>query len=138
MAAHRAGWGVIAIYSAGTKMAATGKPGRLVEVVSVRCWRFPGQRAVLTWERPDGGEWSADGGWVWEIGQLPVNYGVEQAKNWITKGVPPVRIEEKPAPDKGACQVCGDMITLNKNGTLRVHGPKTDRCRGGRQLPIAK
>lgn len=132
-----AGWLVRVIYSRGTIMHATGKPGRLAECVSVRCWRFPGQRAVLTWERPDGGSWNADGGWVWQAGQLPIDYGVEQAKNWVTRDVVPVRVSDRPPAGKGACQECGNLISLNKDGTLRVHGPKDARCPGGRRVGLA-
>lgn len=137
LAADRAGWRVLVIYSRGTVMHATGKPGALAEVVSVRCWRFPGQRAVLTWERPDRGDWSAGDGWVWQVGQPPVNYGVEQAKSWVGKGVVPVRVSDRSPADKGACQECGNLISLNKDGTLRVHGPKDARCHGGKRLPVA-
>jgi hypothetical protein len=137
LGALAAGWLASAFYSRGTKMAATGKPGRLTEVVSLRCWRFPNQRAALTWERPDGGEWGAGDGWAWEVGQRPVAYGVEQTKVWMIKGITPVRTEDKPPADKGACQVCAALISLNKNGTLRVHGPKTDRCVGGKRPPLA-
>jgi hypothetical protein len=133
-----AGWHVQVIYAAGTTMHANSKPGRLVESVSVRCWRFPNERAVLLWHRPvPGGSWGAVSGWVWAAGHLPVDYGVQQATDWVTKGITPVRTADQPAADKGACRVCAGLFKINKNGTLGVHGPKTERCLGGKHPPLA-
>lgn len=30
------------------------------------------------------------------------------------------------------CEVCDRMIPINKDGTLRTHGPRKERCAGGR------
>lgn len=35
--------------------------------------------------------------------------------------------------DRTTCSVCGTEVGLNKDGSLKTHGPTSDRCAGGRQ-----
>lgn len=133
-AAEAAGWSVSLVYARGTVMHADGSAGRLVESVSLRAWRFPGERAVALWYRPDGcppGSWSAESGWLWVDGQLPRSVGVGAVKDALAD-------RTAPAPTvKGACVACGALVAITKAGALRVHGPKSARCIGGGQRPLA-
>lgn len=132
-----AGWHVELRYSRGTALLAAGKPGRPVEVVSVCGYRFPGERAAVTWERYSQVKgWEAGGGWLWSLGQRPRSVGVATAKAAMG-GADVIEPTERTEPTRGACQVCGILTTLNKDGTVRVHGPRDDRCHGGRRVPSA-
>lgn len=122
-------WSVSLTYARGTIQDARGRPGRVVDSLAVRMWRFPDQRAVATYE--DG---RASGGWLWRTGQLPRDVGVAAVKLALDGTEPAPKAEQV----KGACQVCVALVALNKDGTLRVHGPKDDRCHGGRRIPLAR
>lgn len=123
------GWAVTMTYARGTTQDGRGRPGRVVDSLAVRMWRFPDQRAVATYE--DG---RASGGWLWRTGELPRDVGVAAVKLALDGTEPAPKAEQI----KGACQVCAALVALNKDGTLRVHGPKDDRCHGGRRIPLAR
>lgn len=129
-AAELAGWSVTVTYARGTALS-----GRLVHSVAVRCWRFPDERAVVTYV--DG---KSDTGWLWTVGEIPRSVGVAAVKAAMGSA-DPIDLDAltvaKPSAEKGACQVCSTLVGINKDGTLRVHGPKDDRCHGGRRVPLA-
>lgn len=131
------GWHVLVVYSRGTVMGAKGQALRVADAVSVRMWRFPGERAVALWV---GGK--ADGGWFWN-GPLTVaimagNPGVAAVKAHVLGKDEGGEVREtmlatyargKSESDKALCK-CGKLVTINKDGSLRQHGPKGARCEG--------
>lgn len=121
------GWHVIMTYARGTSMSAKGAPGRVVDSLAIRCWRFPGQRAVAVYE--DG---EAAGGWLWEAGQIPRNAGVAALKLALDGTEPRPKVESV----KGACETCSNLVAINRDGTLRVHGPRDGRCAGRRPVAV--
>lgn len=122
------GWHGVLTYARGTTLTGKGRPGRVVDSLAMRCWRFPGQRAVAIYE--DG---RAAGGWLWRAGQIPRDVGVAALKMALDGTEPTER--PKLEAVKGACEACAALVAINKDGTLRVHGPKDSRCAGRR--PIA-
>lgn len=131
------GWFVEIFYSRGTVLLAGGKRGRLADVTSIRAFRFPGQHAAVTWGRVVDNnkerDWEAGDGWLWKDNARPRSVGVAAVKD-VMGGADLddlVRLDlAKPAPNRGACSVCGQLTSVNKNGTLRVHGPRDSRCAG--------
>lgn len=133
-AAVKTGWSASVVYAAGTAMDARGRPAGLVESVSVRCWRRGGQRAVACWLRPlPAGNWRADSGWVWRTGQIPRKVGVDATSRHVSDRPPAAPRAEQ---IKGACESCGQPVAINKDGTLRVHGPRDGRCGGRRAVAV--
>lgn len=135
------GWFIEIFHSRGTVLHATGKPGRLVDVTAVRAYRFPVQHAAATWYRPvtrkgPSKDWEAGDGWLWRDG-LPRSVGVGAVKDVLLGASIEQATAPKPPTAKGACQVCAALVGINKDGTLRVHGPKDDRCSGSRRPPLA-
>lgn len=124
------GWHLELFHSRGTVLLAGGKRGRVADVVSVRGYRFPDEHAAATWYRFPGGDWGAGGGWLWASGTRPRSVGVAIVKSLLGGGALAELIQPKPEPTRGACVVCGVLVGVNKNGTLRVHGPKDGRCPG--------
>lgn len=133
------GWFVQLFYSKGPRLGANGKALGIGECVSVRAYRFPAEWCVITYERAASQiDWSAGNGWLWDGDCRPRKVGVAIAKSALTgKAVEPddltaveLRVE------KGACVACGKLTSLNKDGTVRVHGPKDDRCHGSRRVPV--
>lgn len=120
-AAERAGWDVLVTYARGTRMYADGSPGSVIDSVAVRMWRFPIERAVAVYENG-----SADTGWHWRVGELPRSIGVDAVKRVVTDRPPKVKTETA----KRWCMHCAKDVAVNANGSLRVHGPKDNRCVG--------
>lgn len=135
------GWHVELFYSQGQRLGAKGKSLGPGHMISVRAYRFPADRCVLTYVSTQGKDWSAGDGWLFGIGQRPRKVGVAAAKLALTGSAPPedLTAAELTRPKleavKGACETCAALVTINKDGTLRVHGPKDSRCAGRR--PIA-
>jgi hypothetical protein len=123
-------WCVTMTYARGTSIDARGRPNRVVDSLAVRMWRFPDQRAVATYM--DG---RADGGWMWLVGQIPRDVGVAALKLALDGTEPIAR--PKLESVKGACEACGNLVVINKDGTLRVHGPRDARCAGRKPLAVA-
>lgn len=115
--ANQAGWAWSVTYARGTK-----HTGNVVDSIAVRMWRFPDQRAVALWE--DG---RAAGGWSWTVGALPVDVGVDVVKRLVADR--PERAPREPAA-KRWCMNCATEVSVRKDGALRVHGPKDNRCTG--------
>lgn len=127
--ARRGGWSASVVYARGTAMDARGRAGVLIDSISVRCWRFPGQRAVALWySRAGKCAWGAEAGWLWTMPGPPVPVGVAMVKAEIALTAPAAPVV--PASTRRVCLTCAKSVTVNADNTLRAHGPKAARCPG--------